>query len=60
MKKLLITMMAFALTTGAQAQDDGLAEMMAAMHAAKIHQDSIDTSSLVAVYIYKGGLCQPL
>lgn len=53
MKKLLITMMAFALTTGAQAQDDGLAEMMAAMHAAKIHQDSIDTSSLVAVYDYE-------
>ncbi len=53
MKKLLIVMMALALTIAAQAQDDGLAEMMAAMHAAKIHQDSIDTSSLVAVYDYE-------
>jgi GLPGLI family protein len=48
-------MMAFALTvpTQVQAQDDGLADLKAAMIAAKIHQDSIDTSSLVAVYDYE-------
>ena len=54
MKKILVTMMALALTIGAQAQqDDGLDAMMAAMIAARIHQDSIDTSSLVAVYDYE-------
>ena len=54
MKKLLATMMALALTIGAQAQqDDGMDAMLAAMIAAKIHQDSIDTSSLVAVYDYE-------
>ena len=47
-------MMAFVLTIGAQAQqDDGMDAMLAAMIAAKIHQDSIDTSSLVAVYNYE-------
>ena len=54
MKKILATMMALALTIGAQAQeDDGMDAMLAAMIAAKIHQDSIDTSSLVAVYNYE-------
>ena len=54
MRKILVTMIALALTIGAQAQqDDGLDAMMAAMIAAKIHQDSIDTSSLVAVYDYE-------
>ena len=54
MKKILVTMMALALTIGAQAQqDDGMDAMLAAMIAAKIHQDSIDTSSLVAVYDYE-------
>jgi hypothetical protein len=54
MKKILVTMMALALTIAAQAQqDDGLDAMLAAMIAAKIHQDSIDTSSLVAVYNYE-------
>ena len=54
MQKILVTMMAFALTIGAQAQqDDGMDAMMAAMIAAKVHQDSIDTSSLVAVYDYE-------
>ena len=54
MKKLLVTMMALALTIGAQAQqDDDMDAMLAAMIAAKIHQDSIDTSSLVAVYDYE-------
>ena len=54
MQKILVTMMALTLTIGAQAQqDDGLDAMMAAMIAAKIHQDSIDTSSLVAVYDYE-------
>ena len=54
MQKILVTMMAFALTIGAQAQqDDGMDAMLAAMIAAKIHQDSIDTSSLVAVYDYE-------
>jgi len=54
MKKILATMMALALTIGAQAQqDDGMDAMLAAMIAAKVHQDSIDTSSLVAVYDYE-------
>ena len=54
MQKILATMMAFALTIAAQAQqDDGMDAMLAAMIAAKIHQDSIDTSSLVAVYDYE-------
>ena len=54
MKKILMTMMVLALTIGAQAQeDDGMDAMLAAMIAAKIHQDSIDTSSLVAVYDYE-------
>ena len=51
MQKILVMMMTFALTIAAQAQqDDGMDAMLAAMIAAKIHQDSIDTSSLVAVY----------
>jgi len=49
-------MMAFALTIGAQAQQEdggeyqpsGMDALLAAMIAAKIHQDSIDTSNLVA------------
>ena len=54
MKKILATMMALALTIAAQAQqDDGMDDMLAAMIAAKIHQNSIDTSSLVAVYDYE-------
>ena len=54
MQKFLVTMMAFALTIGAQAQqDDGMDALLAAMIAAKIHQDSIDTSNLVAVYDYE-------
>lgn len=54
MKKFLVMMMALVLTIGAQAQqDDGMDAMLAAMIAAKIHQDSIDTSSLVAVYDYE-------
>ena len=54
MKKILATMMALALTIEVQAQqDDGMDDMLAAMIAAKIHQDSIDTSSLVAVYDYE-------
>ena len=54
MKKILATMMALALTIGAQAQqDDGMDAMLAAMIAAKVHQDSIDTSSLVVVYDYE-------
>ena len=54
-------MMAFALTIGAQAQQEdggeyqpsGMDALLAAMIAAIIHQDSIDTSSLVAVYDYE-------
>ena len=58
MKKLLATMMAHALTIAVLAQqDDSMDAMLAAMIAAKIHQDSIDTSSLVAVYDYE---CQTL
>ena len=54
MKKFLVMMMAFALTMAVQAQqDDDLDAMLAAMIAAKIHQDSIDTSNLVAVYDYE-------
>lgn len=55
MQKIIVTMMALALTvsTQVQAQGDGLADLKAAMIAAKIHQDSIDTSSLVAVYDYE-------
>ena len=55
MKKILATMMALLLTVSAQAQaqDDGLAELMSAMIAAKVHQDSIDVASLVAVYDYE-------
>ena len=48
-------MMALVLTVSVQAQqeDDGYKEMKAAMIAAKIHQDSIDVSRLVAVYDYE-------
>ena len=48
-------MMALALTTGAQGQpvDDSLDAIKAAMIAAKVQQDSIDTSKLVAVYDYE-------
>ncbi|MBQ5376972.1 MAG: hypothetical protein IIU48_00480, partial [Prevotella sp.] len=53
MKKMMMTMMLLVLTIAAQAQDDGLDELMSAMIAAKIHQDSIDTSSLVVVYDYE-------
>ena len=61
MQKFLITMIALALTIGAQAQQDGgecqpsdgLDDIKAAMIAAKIHQDSIDVSSLMAVYDYE-------
>ena len=54
-KKIIVTMMVLVLTIGVQGQvvDDGLDDMMAAMIAAKIHQDSIDLSSLVAVYDYE-------
>ncbi len=46
--------MVLALTIGAQAQqDDGMDDLMSAMIVAKVHQDSIDTSSLVAVYDYE-------
>ena len=42
------------LSASAQAQqDDGMDAMLAAMIAAKIHQNSIDTSSLIAVYYYE-------
>ena len=54
MQKFLVTMMALTLTIAVQAQqDDGLDDLKAAMIAAKIHQDSIDTASLVAVYDYE-------
>ena len=53
MKKILMAMMVFALTIGAQGQDDGMDALMSAMIAAKIHQDSIDTSNLVVVYDYE-------
>ena len=56
MQKIIVTMMALALTvpTQVQAQEDGgLADLKADMMAAMINQDSIDTSSLVAVYDYE-------
>lgn len=53
MKKILMAMMVFALTIGAQGQDDGMDALMSAMIAAKIHQDSIDMSSLLVVYDYE-------
>ena len=46
-------MMVFVLAIAAWGQDDGLDELMSAMIAAKIHQDSIDTSNLVVVYDYE-------
>jgi GLPGLI family protein len=52
-KKSFVAVAALALTIGVQAQDDGLDDIMAAMNAAKIHQDSIDKSSLVTVYDYE-------
>ena len=55
MKKLL-TIMALVLATSVQAQNVtvGLSDdAIAAMHAAKIHQDSIDVSSLVVEYDYE-------
>ena len=53
--RILVTIVALVLTIAAQGQqvDDGYDDMMAAMIAAKIHQDSIDMSSLVAVYDYE-------
>ena len=61
MKKFLVMMMAFALMIEAQVQQEdggeyqpsGMDALLAAMIVAKIHQDSIDTSSLVAVYDYE-------
>ena len=53
MKKYMVTLFTLALTIGAQAQDDGLDDIIAAMDAAKIHQDSIDKSNFVAVYDYE-------
>ena len=55
MQKIIVTMMALVLTvsTQVQAQGDGLADLKAAMIAAKIHQDSIDTARLVVVYDYE-------
>ena len=51
-REVIIIILAFAALT-ARAQDDGLDAMMAAMIAAKVHQDSIDVSSLMAVYDYE-------
>ncbi|MCR4959756.1 MAG: GLPGLI family protein [Prevotella sp.] len=53
MKKILATMTALALTIAAQAQNDGLDDIMAEMLAAKIHQECIDTANLVATYDYE-------
>ena len=61
MKEFFVTMVALTLMVSVQAQQEddgeyqpsGLDALMAAMTAAKIHQDSIDTSSLVAVYDYE-------
>ena len=53
MKKILATMTALALTIAAQAQNDGLDDIMAEMIAAKVHQVCIDTANLVATYDYE-------
>ena len=53
MKKILATMTTLALTIAAQAQNDGLDDIMAEMMAAKIHQECIDTANLVATYDYE-------
>ena len=53
MKKILATMTALALTIAAQAQNDGLDDIIAEMMAAKIHQECIDTANLVATYDYE-------
>ena len=53
MKKILATMTTLALTIAAQAQNDGLDDIMAEMMAAKIHQECIDTANLVVAYDYE-------
>ena len=53
MKKILATMTALALTIAAQAQNDGLDDIIAEMMATKIHQECIDTANLVAAYDYE-------
>ena len=53
MKKILATMTALALTIAAQAQNDGLDDIMAEMMAAKIQQECIDTANLVVAYDYE-------
>ena len=53
MKKILATMTALALTIAAQAQNDGLDDIMAEMLAAKVHQECIDTANLVVAYDYE-------
>ena len=60
-RKMIVTMMALVLTIAAQAQQEdggeyqpsGMADMMAEMIAAKVHQECIDTARLVAVYDYE-------
>ena len=60
-RKILVTMMALVLTIAALAQQEdggeyqpsGMADMMAEMIAAKVHQECIDTARLVAVYDYE-------
>ena len=53
MKKILATMTTLALTIAAQAQNDGLDDIMAEMIAAKVHQECIDTANLVVAYDYE-------
>ena len=53
MKKILATMTTLALTIAAQAQNDGLDDIMAEMMAAKIQQECIDTANLVVAYDYE-------
>ena len=55
MSKFFISIMLLLLPIGAFSQtiDDGYDELIANMIAAKIHQDSIDMSNLVAVYNYE-------
>jgi len=53
MQKFLVMMMACVLTIGAQAQNDGLDDIIAEMMATKIQQECIDTANLVVAYDYE-------
>jgi len=53
MKYCLIVLLSSAMCLRTYAQAVGLTDIFASMEASKIHQDSIDSSILIAVYDYK-------